>query len=220
MQRTFQVVFVTALTALCTIETTACDGAANSLNGGANRQTGPDGGEDGTPAALQCTDAPVGRSYPQFDGSKLEDSRVNENVGVNRARVKPFAALEKEFQRVLGVVPTSLKGAAGSFDVPAPRWFGEPEYSGVSLHAMANISFDGCLAYTKTNRALAAAPTADSAKTECATLMRKAWSRSPSPEEIGACADLATKLGDEKDVHRRWAYVCTSVLSASQFLTF
>jgi hypothetical protein len=51
--------------------------------------------------------------------------------------------------------------------------------------------------------------------------MRKAWSRSPSPDEISGCVNLAVKtLADEKDVARRWAYACASVLSATQFLTF
>jgi len=170
---------------------------------------------------LQCTAGPAGRSYAAFDGSKLEASRLNENFGVNRARVKPYGSLEKEYQRVLGVVPPSIKNAGGSFDIPAARWFGEPQYSGVSLHALATISYEACLAYTKGKPAFAAAPTEETAKTECTNLMRKAWSRSPSPEEISGCSNLATKaLAEEKDVNRRWAYTCASVLSASQFLTF
>src|SRR5690606_22251943 len=113
------------------------------------------------------------------------------------------------------------KGAAGSFDVPPARWYGEAEYSAVSLHAAASIAYEGCLAYTKANDAFATEPTDESARAECTKLMRKAWSRSPSPEEIGGCADLAVKtLADEKDVHRRWAYACASVLSSTQFLTF
>jgi len=137
------------------------------------------------------------------------------------SRVKPFATMEKEFQRVIGVVPPSLKGAEGSFDVPAVRWYGETKYSAVSLHAMSTISYEGCLAYVKAKPAFTAAPTTETAKTECSTLMRKAWSRSPSPTEVDNCANLATTtLKDEPDVARRWAYACTSVLSSSQFLTF
>lgn len=220
MKKTSYLLVFAAVSALSAV---ACAEDPNSLTGGRGRGTpgGDDDNPEGTSAALECTDAPVGRSYALFDGSKLESSRHNENVGVNRARVKPFASMEKEFQRVLGVVPPSLKGAAGSFDVPAARWYGEAEYSAVSLHAMSEIAFEGCLAYTKTSPAFAAAPTDDSARAECSKLMRKAWSRSPSPEEIAGCADLATKtLADEKDVGRRWAYACASVLSSSQFLTF
>lgn len=223
MKSNLAVVFFLATSALVALP--ACEGDPDSLTGRGNRNGGPGSGEEGEgaegAAALQCTEAPDGRSYATFDGSKLEERRANENVGVNRARVKPFASMEKEFIRVLGAAPPSLKGAEGSFDVPAARWFGETKYSGVSLHAMSSIAYEGCLAYVKSKPAFAAAPTAESAKTECSTLMRKAWNRSPSPAEIDGCAKLATeKLADEKDVAKRWAYACTSVLSSSHFLTF
>lgn len=217
--------YLLVLAAVSAFSVLGCAEDPNDLTGGRGRGSNGGGADDestdGVAAALQCTEGPIGRSYTLFDGSKMEEKRQNENVGVNRARVKPFAAMEKEFERVLGVVPPSLKGAAGSFDMPAARWYGEAEYSAVSLHAMAEIAFEGCLAYTKTSPAFAAAPTDESARTECSKLMRKAWSRSPSPEEIAGCSELATKtLADEKDVGRRWAYACSSVLSASQFLTF
>lgn len=174
-----------------------------------------------TKPELSCTEAPAGRSYTLFDGSKLEASRSKENVGVNRARQKPYAVLAGEYKRVLGVVPTSLASAAGSFADPPARWYSEIEHSGVSLNAIFSLSFEGCLAYTKTPAAYAANPTAETAAAECTTFMRKAWSRSPSPEEVASCVDLATtKLGTETNPRRRWTYVCASVLSSSQFLTF
>jgi hypothetical protein len=218
MKTTLYAVFFASFAALAS---TACEDNYDELTGGGQLPGQGEGATDGTSAALLCTQAPQGRSYALFDGAKLEASRVNENVGINRARVKPFAAMQKEFQRVLGVVPPSLKDASGSFDVPATRWYGETLYSAVSLHAMATISYEGCLAYVKAKPAFAAAPTDATARTECSALMRKAWSRAPSPDEISGCADLATKsLADEKDVSRRWAYACASVLSSSQFLTF
>jgi len=68
---------------------------------------------------------------------------------------------------------------------------------------------------------LATAPTKESAEKFCTSMMRKAWSRSASPEEIAGCATLATdKLGTEPDAKRKWSYVCASVLSSSHFLTF
>jgi hypothetical protein len=221
MKSNLGVVFFLAASALVALP--ACDGDPDALTGSGDRKPGDGEGDgDGEGAAgLTCTEAPDGRSYATFDGSKLEESRLNENVGVNRARVKPFASMEKEFIRVLGAAPPSLKGAEGSFDVPAARWFGETKYSGVSLHAMSSIAYEGCLAYVKGKPAFAAAPTAESAKTECTSLMRKAWNRSASPAEIDGCANLAvTKLADEPDVAKRWAYACTSVLSSSHFLTF
>lgn len=207
----------------------ACGDNPDVLKGRATTDPAPDGTSNGAnpddpnaaPGALECTVKPDGRSYILFDGSKLETTRVNENVGVNRARLKPFAVMQGEYQRVLGVVPASLAASAGSFDQAPERWFAEAEHSGVSLNAIFDISFDGCLAYTKTAADYAAAPTDATATTVCTALMRKAWSKTPAPEEIASCTTLATtKLTTEPDARRRWAYVCASVLSSSQFLTF
>ncbi|MBS2011337.1 MAG: hypothetical protein JST00_00385 [Deltaproteobacteria bacterium] len=204
---------------------TACAEEEDPLTGRTNRPgtSGAPGEGEGevTPAALQCTEKPEGRSYKNFDGNLLEAQRKNENVGVNRARLKPFAVMAGEYQRVLGLVPPGLAGSAGSFDEPPARWFAEASHSGVSLNAIFSISFEGCASYTKTAPEYGAAPTAETASTVCSTLMRKAWSRSASPEEISSCVNLATtKLAQEPDARRKWTYVCASVLSSSQFLTF
>jgi len=111
----------------------ACSEEADSLTGG-NGPGGPGGANpddpSATPADLQCTQKPAGRSYVLFDGQKLEDARVNENVGINRARLKPFNVLQGEYQRVLGLVPASLAASAGSFDEPPARWYAEAQHSG------------------------------------------------------------------------------------------
>lgn len=200
----------------------ACDGDPDALTGRGAR-AGEPGPEDETvtPESLQCTEAPDGRSYTSFDGSKLEALRANENVGVNRARVKPFAVMAGEYTRVLGAAPPSLASAAASFDDPPARWYAEASHSGVSLNAIFDISFEGCTTYVKGQSSLSAAPTAATAGTFCSSMMRKAWSRSPSPEETAGCVELATtKLAQEPDASRKWAYVCASILSSSHFLTF
>jgi hypothetical protein len=203
---------------------TACGADPSQLTG--RHTTDPGATDPGADPASSapgplCTEKPEGRSYTLFDGSHMEESRVNENVGLNRARLKPYAVMAGEYQRVLGLVPPSLAGAAGSFDDPPARWFSETEYSGVSMHALFDISFEAGGAATKTAPDFAAAPTDATAPAQCTTWMREAWSRSPSPEEIGACAELATKkLGDEPDARRRWTYVCASILSSAQFLTY
>lgn len=214
------------LAVTASVVATACADEEDPLAGRTNRPGSSgdgngDGNGDGTPAALQCTEKPDGRSYKNFDGNLLEVQRLNENVGVNRARLKPYAVMAGEYQRVLGLVPAGLAGSAGSFDEPPARWYAEAQHSGVSLNAIFSISFEGCGAYTKTAPEYATAPTATTAATVCSSLMRKAWSRSASPDEIASCVNLATtKLNDEPDARRRWTYVCASILSSSQFLTF
>lgn len=205
---------------------TGCDADPDNLLGGRDPNAGP-GGSSGDPndpanqAALECTVQPPGRTYAHFDGTSLVEQRINENVGVNRARVKPYAVMAGEYKRVLGAAPPSLAGAAASFDDPPARWFAEATHSGVSLNAIFEISFDGCRAYVKTDASLAAAPTAASAEAFCSSFMRKAWNQTPSPEEIDGCVKLATeKLTEEKDIARKWTYVCASVLSSSHFLTY
>jgi hypothetical protein len=202
----------------------ACADNPDALLG--KRAGGPNDGENAngeneTPESLQCTAKPEGRAYVNFNGNHLDQNRTNENVGVNRARIKPYAVMANEYQRVLGLVPEAIKTAGGSFDAPPERWYAESTHSGVSMNTIFEISFAGCVAYAKAAPDLKAAPTPESAKAECTRLMRKAWNRTPSPEEIQGCTDLAmTKLASQTDVSRRWAYVCSSVLSSSQFLTF
>ena len=51
--------------------------------------------------------------------------------------------------------------------------------------------------------------------------MRRAFSRTSTPEEVASCAAYATKgLDVEADPHRRWAYVCASIMSSAGFLTY
>jgi hypothetical protein len=210
------------LLALGAIGIAACEDP-DALTGQGNKAGANGDGQNGAPSpeAIQCTVKPDGRSYTGFDGAKLEADRTNENIGVNRARVKPYSVMAGEYMRALGTTPPSLAQSAGSFDDPPPRWFEEASHSGVSVSASFDISFEGCLAYVGTQPDLAAAPTKDSADKFCAALMRKAWSRTADPDEVGGCSTLATdKLTAEPDAHRRWAYVCASVLSSSQFLTF
>lgn len=193
----------------------ACGDDPTNLLG--SRGPGNGGGDGLPPEALECTAKPEGRSYVNFDGAQLQEKRINENVGINRARQKPYAVLAGEYQRVLGAVPPRLATSAASFDAPDARWYEEAAYSGVSLNAFYDLSFDACRASVKET----AMPTPDTAKTFCSGLMRKAWSRTPTPDEINGCVDLATnKLGTEADPKRRWAYTCASILSSANFLTF
>jgi len=182
--------------------------------------TTPGGGEP-PPVALECTEKPPGRSYKGFDGAGLEAARVNENVGLNRGRIKPFAVLAGEFTRVLGRAPAGLAAESGSFETPPARWYEEPRATGVGLATLYTVSFEGALAYAKADPKYAAAPTAATAATECGAFMTKAWSRAASPNEITECVALATtKLDKETNPQRKWAYVFASVLTSTGFLTY
>lgn len=196
-------------------------GCAEENDGLGRGIRGVESGDDADEAAAMACAAPgTTRSYELFDGTKLEAKRLDEQLGMNRARIKPYAVLEGEYQRVLGLVPPSLKGAADSFDDPPLRWYAEAAHSGVSLNAFFAIAFEGCGAYLQGTE-FGTAPTAESAREFCGTLARKAWSRTATPTELDACASLATdKLGEEPDARKRWSYVCASVLSSSNFLTY
>jgi hypothetical protein len=135
-----------ALAAL-TLPAAACGDDPSRLKGGPQPTADAAGDPVSQAAALTAADKPEGRSYVLFDGAKLEATRTNENVGVNRVRIKPYAALAGEYQRVLGAAPPSLASAAGSFDDPPKRWYAEAKHSGVSLDASFAIAFEGCQSY-------------------------------------------------------------------------
>ena len=100
------------------------------------------------------------------------------------------------------------------------RWYIEPLGSAVSLYTSYAIAFEGCLDAVS-DTAHASAPTAQTAASECIRMERKFWSRTGSQEEVDACVKLATvDLSSEPDAHRRWAYVCASVLSATGFVSY
>ena len=165
--------------------------------------------------------APQGRTYKGFDGLPLDSTRINENVGVNRARIKPYSAMSEEYARVLGAVPASLASQADSFTSSPARWYEEPQATGVGLATLYGVGFEGGLAYAKSDAKFAQAPTAQSAPVECAAFMTKAWMRTPIPAEIQECATFATTgLSKETNAQRKWAYVFASILSTTRFITY
>ena len=170
---------------------------------------------------LECTVAPQGRTYKGFDGLALEATRINENVGINRVRIKPYSAMSVEYARVLGSVPASLATQSDSFTSSPARWYEEPQATGVGLATLYGVGFEGALAYAKSDAKFGQAPTAQSAPTECAAFMTKAWMRTPIPSEIQECVTFATTgLSKEAVAQRKWAYVFASVLSATRFITY
>ncbi len=199
----------------------ACSAPADTLNEDPLPNDPNNPNNPNNPQTPACTDVSQGRTYKGFDGESLESTRLKENVGQDRARLKPFSALNEEFVRVFGSAPASLAGAADSFAVPPARWYDEPQATGVGLAALYNISFEAGLGYAKANAQYAAAPTAQSAATECTAFMKKAWLRTPVPAEIDQCTTLATTgVAKEPNAQRKWAYVFAMVVTSSPFLTY
>lgn len=178
----------------------------------------PPGSSGGPQDPKTCT---PGRAFMGMGGNDLVAGRTVANAGVDRGRFKPYSSLAAEYQRVLGNTPASLAGAADTFGKPEPRWYDEPSVGSVVLQTAYSVAYDGCLTYTATAPEFASAPTATDASAQCAAMARKFWSRTASPDQITACADVAVSgSASIADPRKRWAYACASVLTAAGFLTY
>jgi len=193
------------------------DGNDPNSNGSADPANGGD--PNGTGSTTQACD--VGQSWDGFAGTKLEVGRVDAPIGADRGRMKPYSALQGEYQRVLGATPSTLAGAASTFGQPVNRWYVEPQASAISLYTAYSVAFDGCLTYTATDPKYATAPTQATASTECAAMARKFWSQTASTDQVNACVTVAvTNTASITDAKRRWAHTCASVMTASGFLAY
>src|SRR5207248_2932 len=151
-------------------------------------------------------------SYVGFGGTVLEVGRVDQDLGIDAARVKPFSALQTEYTRVLGTTPSLLTGMNATFSDPQARWFVEPQASAISLYTAYRIAFQGCLTYTS-GTPYASVPSNTTAATSCTDFATKFWSRAATQPEIDSCVNVAmVDTMKETDPHRRWAYACASVL--------
>jgi hypothetical protein len=201
----------------------ACAEETDELNRRPRKGSTDDGAEaaqtvDGNDPAL-CK--AKNREYFNFDKAPLTADRAVTRLGDDRARVKPFSALQTEYQRVLGNTPASLAGSGATFGQVPKNWYEEPQASAVALQTAYDIAFDGCLTYTETAPEFASAPDASSASAQCSAMARKFWSKTPAPQEIQACVDMAvTGTAAEPDPRRRWSYACASILTSAGFLTY
>lgn len=171
-----------------------------------------------TPEVALCES---GRSYLGFGGQQLTHDRKEADVGLERARTKPFAALQSEYVRVLGNTPELLAQSESTFGLTPPRWYPRTEPNAVSLYQAYRIAFQGCLTLTSQPTHYAQLPTIDTARLECTGWAKKFWGRAAMGPEIEACANvIGVYSTSETTVRRRWAHGCASVLTASDFLTF
>ncbi len=163
----------------------------------------------------------LGKTYTGFGGSNLNATRTDGDIGVDRSRVKPFAALAREYPRVLGNTPGLLSGADSTFGAVADRWFDEPEASAVSLYTAYRVAFQGCLTLTTSPAKYGTAPSNTTADAECTAWALSMWARAPTAAELAACHNVAmVDTAAETNARRRWAYTCAAVLSSAGFLTY
>jgi hypothetical protein len=196
----------------------ACGDDPGALTNGGSLPGAPDPGavnDPGDPALCKS------REYVGFDKKALHSGREVIRLGMNRSRVKPYSALSSEYPRVLGNTPASLAAASATFAQPPARWYEEPQANAVAIQTAYNIAFDGCLGYTGSAPEFAAAPDPANAEALCGSMARKFWSKTPAPQELTACADVALKgAAGEPQSQRKWAYACASVLTSAGFLTY
>lgn len=176
------------------------------------------------PSNAASVETPVGCNgaalYTGFGGASLDGDRLDLLAGTDRLRLKPYAMLPGEFQRALGTTPSRINNQAGTFDAPAARWSNEQQLSAISLYQAYIAAFQGCLTYTASATVYGANPTTTTATTECGNMARRFWSRVPSSTELSACVTYATSAAnDDPAPRRRWAYVCSAVLTSAWFLT-
>ncbi len=176
------------------------------------------------PDAPRCE---TGTSYVGIGGMQLEVGRADEEQGWDRDRVKPYAALIGEFERVLGRVAPDhprtrlLLSLGPTFGSVPEGWYVEPELNAVSLYSAMRVAFIGCLDLTATGSEYEPAPTYENAPNVCRAFARRFWSRSPAADELSACVQVAVEgSAKETNPRRRWAYTCASVLTSAPFLTY
>ena len=178
--------------------------------------------EEPPPAQPRCD---MGKTYTGFAGTMLEAGRVDNDLGVERGRVKPYSALMGEFQRVLGNQPNLITGSGSTFGQDPARWSSEPQSSAVSIYTAYRVAFQGCLTATANDTKYASLPSNTTAENECKAWSRKFWSRDAVQAEVDACVKTAmvdtVKEGmSDTTARRRWAYTCAAVLSSAGFMTY
>lgn len=169
----------------------------------------------------------MGKQYTGFAGTMLEAGRVDNDMGLERARVKPYSALVGEYSRVLGNNPALIGQSATTFGQDLACWLTEPTSSAVTVYTAFRVAFQGCLTTTSVaGSKYATLPTNSTAAAECGAWARKFWSRDATPAEIDACVQVAMVDSAKEGTNtnpassRRWAYACASVLSAAGFMTY
>ena len=202
-----------------------------------NDPNNPNLDPNGNDPAKVCRETQAGNKFIGLAGANLSAGRIDgmevKNVPIpqDRHRLLPHSSMVAEFQRVLGnsnAMSTLIQGSGDSFGAPAARWYIEPQSSAVSLFTAYRAAFKGCLDLNNQT----AAVSMEAAKTECSTLQKKAWNRTPTTDEIDSCAAIAAtpaNFANRVDAQnqpitftnpQKWAYACASVLATAEFLAY
>lgn len=216
--------FIAILAAACAAESDELDGQRNNNNqnpGGENPGGENPGGENpGTPGdPTQPGNCKEGLPHTGFAGTNFTADRKAGGIGVDRRRIKPFTALQAEFQRAIGTVPGGLATNVAAYGQVPNRWYSEPSAGAVSLFTTYNIAFTGCYD-TMAAAEYQEMPTAASAVATCAKLQRKIWQRTATPDEQKICSDFIQGLTTETVARRRWAHACASITTSTGFTTY
>lgn len=179
--------------------------------------------DDGKGSFALCGQATKAAEYLDFGGRNLAKDRISaEEIPSqgDRARLKPFSALEAEFRRVTGQVPSELQTAAATFNSAPPRWFREPQASGISLFVAYNLAFEVAKKKLEAQEEYKQTPNPDSAAAACTQFATEAWLAEPSPSEVKYCTDLVMNEDSGKTNVDRWAHGLSAILTASRFLGY
>lgn len=195
------------------------------------------------PSAARCGDQPAGRAFIGLGGEHLEVGRKDQaaftdfhrpyrNLQVNGlwTVTRDLTASVGAASGIGGSFPEHrASGTGGSFGVVPTNWYDESTVGPFAVYVTFNFAFKVCLASfaapTSANRPgwyehVTFAPTPERATAFCTRTMQSAWSRAPAPEEVASCVDLALDLEEEPTPQRRWAYVCASIVSSTNWLAY
>lgn len=195
------------------------------------------------PSVALCGSQPGGRAFIGLGGEHLEVGRKDQAAFTDFHRpyrnlllngswtvTRDVAASIGAASGIGSTLPEHrAPGTGGSFGVVPANWYDESTVGPFAIYVTFNFAFKVCLASfaapSGANRAgwyehVTFAPTPERATAFCTRTMQNAWSRAPTTEEVSSCVDLALDLEEEPTPQRRWAYVCASIVSSTNWLAY
>lgn len=222
----------------------ACAGCEGTITGPVPTAPPPRGYDaPELPSTASCSTSTSGRGYRGMAGEPLEADRADVEALADVDR--PYRVwminystwnLVPDVQRAAGVATAGFDdderndpAVAASFGVAPHHWYTESEVGSFAVFTTFEYAFSVCrrviVQPPAGSRAgwyehTASAPTEASARAYCERTQRSAWLRAPSPVEVQHCVELALSLDDEPDLASRWSYVCASIFTSANFLSY